>query len=407
MSDPFAEDPAFEALAKVRPLHAQASKPAPESIWPEPLDLEALQEREPQRPQFIVPDWLPCGYATLFAGHGGVGKSGIALHLAACIASGEPFFGMDLQKRRVLYLSCEDRESVLHWRLSRISVHMQRTLASLRGSLQVLDLVGCDSILWERARDGTTLGPAWYELQKRMQAYETEVVFVDGISDTYGGNENAKAEVKRYVNSLVRLIPPDTGAVVLIGHIAKPAAQGGTTQEGYSGTTGWHNSVRARWYLYPETEKAEDGDRPKKTGELLLELQKSNLGNTDQSMRFSWDTEQHLFTGQSATLSKFDRQHRDREELDAVRRAIAGCMASNITIPAAMQGPRTAYLTLAQRAEFPASLKGSKTARFRRILEQLRQLGYIEEVSIRRINRHYFATIALTTLGRAPSAPHS
>jgi RecA-family ATPase len=71
-------------------------------------------------------------------------------------------------------------------------------------------------------------------------------LFVDGISDTYGGNENVKTDVKRYVNALVGLIPPVTGAVVLEGHVAKPAATNGQTTEGYSGTTGWHNSVRAR-----------------------------------------------------------------------------------------------------------------------------------------------------------------
>jgi len=55
------------------------------------VDLEALGEREPERPRFIISDWLPVGYATLLAGHGGVGKSGIALHLAVCAAAGVPF----------------------------------------------------------------------------------------------------------------------------------------------------------------------------------------------------------------------------------------------------------------------------------------------------------------------------
>ncbi len=64
----------------------------------------------------IIPDWLPCGYATL-AGHGGAGKSYIALYLAFCMAAGRDFFGVELDQRRVLYLSCEDRSDVLHWRL--------------------------------------------------------------------------------------------------------------------------------------------------------------------------------------------------------------------------------------------------------------------------------------------------
>src|SRR5262245_12331919 len=44
------------------------------SGWPAAIDLTALAEREPEQPRFIVADWVPTGYATLLAGHGGVGK---------------------------------------------------------------------------------------------------------------------------------------------------------------------------------------------------------------------------------------------------------------------------------------------------------------------------------------------
>lgn len=374
-----------------------------EDLWPPSLDLESLAERTPEPPRFIVPDWLPCGYATLFAGHGGVGKSGIALHLAVCIAAGAPFFGMELEARRVLYLSCEDRESVLHWRLARIAQHLNLKLADLRGRLEVIDLVGAETILWEKTRDGCLMAP-WFELQKRMRVYQTEVLFVDGISDTYGGNENAKAEVKRYVNSLVRLIDPNRGAIVLIGHIAKPAASGLPTTEGYSGTTGWHNSVRARWYLYPETESAEDGGRATKTGDLMLELQKSNLGQTDQTMRFQWDKSAHLFIGQSASLSAFDRKHQERTEQDGIVSAFRTCEHH---VPAATTGRRTAYHVLAAQPSFPPALKGdsgTKKRRFWRHIETLRSMNIVRESSIRRADRHIAHVLVLVSKGNAANA---
>ena len=34
----------------------------PSNVWPQGLDLEALAEREPEKPRFIMPDWLPVGY---------------------------------------------------------------------------------------------------------------------------------------------------------------------------------------------------------------------------------------------------------------------------------------------------------------------------------------------------------
>lgn len=378
------------------------SAPEDVALWPDALDMEALSEREPVAPKFIMPDWLPCGYATLFAGHGGVGKSGIALHLAVCMAMGIEFFGMPVERRRVLYLSCEDRESVLHWRLARIVAHLGITMAELRGHLQVIDLVGCDTLLWEKnLRDGTTLSEGWFELQRRVREYQTEVLFVDGISDTYGGNENAKTEVKRYVNCLVRLIPPDRGSIVLIGHIAKPTASGAPTTEGYSGTTGWHNSVRARWYLYPETQATDDGGRPEKTGELLLELQKSNLGRMDQSMRFVWDNDKHLFVGESASLASFDRKHRDREEQAGILCAMKACSEAGEAIPAATTGRRTAYHVLSARPGFPESMRDSKGSarRFWRQIEELRAMKQITEEEIRRKDRHYIRVLVITPEG--------
>jgi len=119
-------------------------------LWPAPLDLLALAKREPEPPRAIIGDWLFEGYATLFAGHGGVGKSTIALCLAVCIATGRSFFGLQPQRRRVLYLSCEDRVGVLHWRLARICKYLGIDMASLRGSLDILDLVGHPTILWQR-----------------------------------------------------------------------------------------------------------------------------------------------------------------------------------------------------------------------------------------------------------------
>jgi RecA-family ATPase len=378
-----------------------SAPPPGEPLWPEALDLEVLAEHKPEAPKFIVQDWLPCGYATLFAGHGGVGKSGIALHLAVCIAAGVPFFGMETQRRRVLYLSCEDRGNILHWRLERITAYLGISLASLRGWLMVIDLVGCETILWERGRDGVTLTASWEELQARMRAYETEVLFVDGISDTYGGDENKKSEVKRYVNSLVRLIDPERGAAVLIGHIAKPTAANPTTSEGYSGTTGWHNSVRARWYLYPETQSAEDGTKPEKTGELLLELQKSNHGRTDQSVKFTWDAERHLFVGESASLSKFDREHRSRTEQSAILRAFKACTDAATDVPAASTGSRTAFHVLCARKEFPETMRSGRAAtrRFWREIENLRALRLLQEDQIRRKDRHYVRVLTLTKEG--------
>jgi AAA domain len=255
---------------------------------------------------------------------------------------------------------------------------------------------------WPSERDprsGYTLTPAFDRLLERVKQHETEVLIVDGIADTFAGNENARSDVKRFVNSLVSLIPTATGAVLLIGHVAKPAAANAETTEGYSGSTGWHNSVRARWYLYPETRPSEDRGPPERTGDLILELQKSQR-RTDQQMRFRWNDEVRLFVGQPVGGgSRFDRQHRGRTEQDGIRRALKAVMAVGDYVPAAMTGPRTAFHVVSSRTEFPETLRSGR-ARFWRHIESLRAMRHVEESSItRETDRHAVRTLVLSQDG--------
>lgn len=377
------------------PAEQTRQDPAASSNWPPPVDLAKLSGTEPAPPKFIMSPWLPCGYATLLAGHGGVGKSGIALMLAVCIAMGLAFFGISVERRRVLYLSCEDREGVLHWRLNRICTFLGITLADLSGWLDIIDLVGHETILYQPKRDASPLTWAYQQLAMRMKQ-GSQVLMVDGISDTYDGNENARAEVKAYINALLALVHPDEGAVILVGHVSKPAANT-KAAEGYSGSTGWHNSVRARWYLRPEQKILDEGGSAERTGDLVMELQKSNLGPTDGCVRFTWDEAAGLFVGQvDQGETHFDRNYRNRQEQDAILSAIVSCP---VDIPAATQGQRTAFKVLSLQPGFPHSIGASKPDRdrFWRHLEALRQIGMVEESTIRRANRHHVAVLVPTS----------
>lgn len=414
-------DPPYEAIAKtardlglpVRALMVLIEQTVDSGgAWPDPIDLDELAKIEPTAPAMIIKDWLPCGYAALFAGHGGAGKSGIALDLAVCIALGLPWCGFEVQRRRVLYLSCEDREGVLHWRLYRICHQLGKTISALCGQLSLIDLVGHDSVLWERdPRTGKTETDAYKRLEELVAELGIEVVVVDGVSDAFGGNENARTEVQRFLNSLVALVPPDTGAVLLIAHINKQAALSATAAEGYSGSTGWHNAVRARWYLYPETACSET-DRPERTGDLILELQKANFGRADQAIRFHWDDGAHLFVGRRVIPeTEADRTHRGRVECEGILAAFRACADAGIDVPAATTGNRTGLHVLAAQEAFPRTLthgeKRSNSRRFWRHIEHLRRMRQIKDSVIRRNNRHTASILVLSDAGGSKDAPNA
>jgi RecA-family ATPase len=367
-------------------------------LWPAPLDLASLLATEPTKPRMIVPDWLPAGYATMLAGHGGAGKSSVALHFAAAVALGRSWWGLGADRRRVLYLSCEDRADVVHWRLNRLCAREGWDAADLSWLL-IRDLVGYEAILYRPSGDGLVPTRAYRELARIMAEDPTALLVVDGVADTYGGNENDRGQVKTFVNALVRLVNAE-GAVLLVHHVNKQSASTAAQQEGYSGSTGWHNSVRARWYLRPETETDEDGKATRVNGKLVLELQKSNLGHADQQIPLRWDDDAHMFVADAAP-TRFDASLVETEERSGVLSSIREVILSGDFVPAAAQGPRTAYHVLSACKSFPHTLKnrGGKR-RFWRHIETLRRNSAITDASIKRAGRHETATIAL---GAAPT----
>lgn len=377
---------------------AQAAPNASITRWPPPLDLAALAAQSPTAPNFIIKDWMPCGYATLFAGHGGAGKSYIALALAVHIAAGIPWCGMPVQRRRVLYLSCEDRLSVLHWRLKHICDHLEIDMATLDGCLDVRDLVGHDTIAWQPDASGFAT-PAYDELAAQFRQSGAHVLVVDGVTDAFGGDENARWAVKSFVNSLLALIDPDEGALLLMAHVNKLTANAPAASEGYSGSTAWHNAVRARWYLHHETDQDEDR-KAIKTGALLLELQKSNLGQADKTITFRWDDQARLFVGEvleGGALNAALPANRDRDERESILAAIGAVIERADYVPAATTGPRTAYNVLSASGKLSKTLLGAKAnrKRFWRHIEHLRSMRQIREGSIRRANGHKTATMEL------------
>jgi RecA-family ATPase len=276
------------------------------------------------------------------------------------------------------------------------------SLTDLAGKLDILDLVGHSSTLWNLDRNTReTRTAAYWWLKARMNAYETEVLIVDGINDTFGGNEIDRTEVKSYINSLLALIPLDRGALFLIGHVNKVTTTNAVTSEGYSGSTQWHNGVRSRLYLYPETESGEEERRPERTGRLILTQQKSNYGSQiDRTSAWRWDDTAHMFLPELG-LGSFDRSVQKAQEERGILLAFKGCALAGIDVPAATTGPRTAFHVLSSQPIFPETLKDSKPcrARFWRHVEKLRAARCLEERSMTSKFRNKTAAIYLTDKG--------
>jgi RecA-family ATPase len=313
--------------------------------------------------------------------HGGAGKSAIALYLGACIALPARWCGLDAVRRRVYYVSCEDGRDILHWRLARISRHLGIALEDLAAWLYVIDAIGIDpELMIEAGRGEEPMMTALYSaLADRVQP--GSVIIIDGASDTYGASEIVRRHVRRFVRALRRLAG-EHGAVLLLAHVDKAAARKSESGDRYSGSTAWHNSVRARWEL------AADGD------ELVLALAKANHARAGAEIRLRWDESAHMHVPVDAAADGgIVASIRERTEREAILAAIRGCAGADppVLVPAALTGPRTTWHVLSERQEFPAALRAgdrATRARFARHVELLRQSGAIEEQSVRTDARH-------------------
>ena len=72
--------------------------------WPRALELESCGDVEPPKSIMVG---VPMGCATATFGHGGVGKSQIELMRAVCVAAGVPFCRLEVERRRVMFLSAK------------------------------------------------------------------------------------------------------------------------------------------------------------------------------------------------------------------------------------------------------------------------------------------------------------
>lgn len=238
------------------------------------FDLAKLDGPAPPDQKWIVPDYIPAGEITLFTGYGGAGKSLLAQQLSTCIASGAELLGLPIERKRVLYVTAEDSEDVLHRRqlaiMSRLNypnIGNRLMLASIRGR--------SDNALNTPANvDGTGGSKLKTDLHNTIIARNADVVILDNIAHLFAGNENDRGEVTRFINDLYGMVKRLSVTILLIGHPNKAG-------DSYSGSTAWLAAVRSQIEI-ARPEEAIDPDA------RVLRLGKANYARAGREVSFRW-----------------------------------------------------------------------------------------------------------------------
>jgi RecA-family ATPase len=158
-----------------------------------------------------------------------------------------------------IYVDAEDEENVIHRRLAAVARHYGVTFADMiKGGLHIMSLLGRDAVLATVSRNGKVEPTTLYkQLVEAAADIKPKSITIASSANVFTGDENNRTQVTQFVGMLTHVAIVANGSVSLITH---HSLTGINTDTGLSGTTQWHNAVRARYYM--KSIKPENGEQP-------------------------------------------------------------------------------------------------------------------------------------------------
>lgn len=355
-------------------------------------------------PAFVWDGYLPRGVVALFGAHGGTGKSTVALMLAVAVATGRPMLGVPTVAAPAVFVSLEDGAGIVRHRLSSVCRAWGIDPASLVG-LTIVDGTENPELFAADNRSAGDVTAAYQEMVQLVRATQAGLVVVDNASDSFGGDEINRRQVRGFMRALGQVARLTDCAVCLLAHVDKGTsrarkAEGG---EGYSGSTAWHNSARSRLFMTRD-----------ESGLLTLEHQKSNLGKRRDPITLVWpDGGLPMLAGDAPNFDGLNARAEGRAD-DSAAAAMLVLLAEfegreQYASPAPQARNNVHALLRVEPAFQRLKLNRDATAR---IVNQCQRAGWIESLEYKSAHtRKHAQRWTVTNKGRefvglpAPTAP--
>ena len=216
-----------------------------------------------------MPNRIPLRQVSLFSGVGGAGKSYMTLHLCIAHVLGRDWLYSNPISGPSIFVDAEDDENEIHIRLNSILKHYNAGFAEAdRGGFHLLSLAGQDALLATVSHSGKVEPTLLYhQLLQAAGDIKPKMIGIASAANVFAGGENDRSQVQQFVSLLTRVARRANGSVQLVSH---PSLTGINTGTGLSGSTQWHNAVRARSYLRsPNTEDGQQPDSDLRTLEFM------------------------------------------------------------------------------------------------------------------------------------------
>ena len=276
------------------------------SLGPLPfIDISAWHvDRAPLR-DWAVRDLIPMRNVFLLSGEGAAGKTLLMLQLGIAHALGKDWIGTLPEPGPFLFLGAEDDADEIYRRVADILKHYGADFSELKDRVHLLSYAGEDAVLaCTNSKAGIVTPTALFErFFKAAVEIKPVMIGIDTSADVFAGNENDRAQVRQFVGLLRRVAIKANAAVIVNTH---PSLSGISTGTGLSGSTGWHNSVRARAYLTTIKTGADEEPDPNLR---MLEFKKNNYGPVGKSIALRWENGIYKPVGGLDTFDKLAAEH--------------------------------------------------------------------------------------------------
>jgi hypothetical protein len=256
-----------EVAAVLREL--ELTQKAPRAFVKTDWTVEELYAAALPDPKWIVPQLLPTGLASL-AGRPKLGKSWLALQLAAAVAQGGPFLERRVQEGPVLFIALEDPPRRLRERVKRLCVarsapiQFYTTWPPLNG------------------RQGME------ELELTVAESKPRLVVIDTLARAYDSRVewNSVGEATAAMAPLQRLAHEHDCCVLTVDHHKKPGLVSNVVDD-ILGSTGKAAVIDTAWGLYKDRTPPRARGGVPAHGSATLRVTGRDLDTCELPLRFS------------------------------------------------------------------------------------------------------------------------
>lgn len=257
-------------LARVKAASARSPFSAEPTAYY--VKLTSAASIPPRAIQWVWPWWLARGKLHVLAGSPGTGKTTIAMHIAACVTSGQPLpSGERPEVGNVLVWSGEDDPA------DTLVPRLKAAKAELSRVHFIGDVYRGQEVQrsFDPAHDVEVLAAAAAKLDN------VALLIVDPLVSAVSGDSHRNAEVRRGLQPLVELADKLGAALIGITHYSK-GTQGGDPLERVTGSVAF--GAMARVVYGTVRMKAENGE----TARMVFARAKSNIGPDGGGFAYSF-----------------------------------------------------------------------------------------------------------------------